>query len=520
MRIYLLIGALSIMALLTHGYIFGTSDQEIFIPYILNNFDKSLFPYDRLLIQESAKASLFYPAISFLLKYANLELIFFIGFLIAQFLFFVALFKLSKVILKNDKFAFLSLLVFLSPKFIGGTATQTFDNYFGYRLIGTIFLLLAMKCLFEGKIIKASLITCINLFIHPLSVIPSLIYFPSLFTRINKKRVIIAVFLIFISIIIFQSYSNINSIVRIKYFWDREWLNILKDRNSFLFISSWSIYGWASYGVLFLPILVFFRRLSKEQKFILKRLFLGSLFVFVFHFVFTEVIKSPFFTNFQLVRSFNPLTYIGLIMTAFFLSGKSIFQKVVGILTFFSIAANLFFLYLLFGALFIAAEFVKPNELTGPISFIKFSKSAFIAILLPVIAYWIFLNFRTNALNKVVGFPNPESEWKNAQLWARDYTQKSDSFLSDPYLTGFRIYSQRSIVGDIKDGGVNMYSPEFAKKWFLFMQETKNFRTLNEEDFITLKAKYDFSFIIAYNDQIFRFPITYSNSKFIIYKIN
>src|SRR3989344_6791415 len=135
---YLIILLASIVAIASHGYQFAASDQEIFIPYILKWKDPSLFPSDLLFNQPSANASLFYPVFGFLSRFADLQAIFFLSYLIFNFLFFLAIYSLSYVILKNRKLSYLALLPFFLPKFIGGTATFTFDIFFGYRLIGII----------------------------------------------------------------------------------------------------------------------------------------------------------------------------------------------------------------------------------------------------------------------------------------------------------------------------------------------------------------------------------------------
>src|SRR3989338_267531 len=137
---YLIILLASIVAIASHGYQFAVSDQEIFIPYILRWKDPSLFQNDLLFSQPSASTSLFYPIFGIPARFIDLQTLFFLSYLFFQFFFFLAIYRLAFVILKDRKLAYLALLPFFLPKFIGGTATFTFDIFFGYRSIGIVFI--------------------------------------------------------------------------------------------------------------------------------------------------------------------------------------------------------------------------------------------------------------------------------------------------------------------------------------------------------------------------------------------
>src|SRR3989344_8385906 len=154
---YLITLLASIAAVVTHGYQFAVSDQEIFIPYVLKLKDPTLFANDQLFNQPSAGASLFYPIFGLLAKAIDLEAVFFLNYLIFQFFFFLAIYRLSHVILKDQRLAYLALLPFFLPKFVGGTATFTFDNFFGYRSIGIVFMILHLSYLLEKKFLKAAI---------------------------------------------------------------------------------------------------------------------------------------------------------------------------------------------------------------------------------------------------------------------------------------------------------------------------------------------------------------------------
>src|SRR3990167_6420673 len=188
MKHYLAILVLSIIAILIHGYQFAVSDQEIFIPYILKTADNSLFLQDLLFQQPSTNLSIFYSIIGFLTRFLDIQVFFFIGYLIFQFLFFCGIYRFTKIILKDENLAYLSLIPFFLPKFIAGTATLTYDLFFGYRSIGVIFLLFYLSYLMEKKFKEAIFFATAGFLFHPLSIIPNILLLPAAFLTRSKIR--------------------------------------------------------------------------------------------------------------------------------------------------------------------------------------------------------------------------------------------------------------------------------------------------------------------------------------------
>src|SRR3990167_810543 len=198
MKHYLAILVLSIIAILIHGYHFAVSDQEIFIPYILKFQNPNLFLGDILFDQSSARSSIFYPIYGYLINFVDLQVLFFASFLFFQFFFFLAIYRLSYVILKDQKLAYLALLPFFLPKFIGGTATSTFETFFGYRSLGILFLLYYLIYILEKRFLKSATIAGLGFLIHQLSIIPNLLLIPfSIVSSKEKLKVGVKSFLVF-----------------------------------------------------------------------------------------------------------------------------------------------------------------------------------------------------------------------------------------------------------------------------------------------------------------------------------
>jgi GH35 family endo-1,4-beta-xylanase len=63
-----------------------------------------------------------------------------------------------------------------------------------------------------------------------------------------------------------------------------------------------------------------------------------------------------------------------------------------------------------------------------------------------------------------------ESSWIAAQKAVRDLTPPGALLLTPPMSSGFRIHSQRAIVGEWRDGTQQFFSPVFAERWWARMQ--------------------------------------------------
>ena len=118
-----------------------------------------------------------------------------------------------------------------------------------------------------------------------------------------------------------------------------------------------------------------------------------------------------------------------------------------------------------------------------------------------------------------IQFPKAKDDWIDLQLWAKNNTSKEAIFLVPPYQTGFRIFSERSIIGDIKDGAVVMYSPVYAVKWSTLMQDLAGYDNFQHADFENLDAKYNFDYLVTLLIENLNFEKVYENTSFIIYKI-
>ena len=119
-----------------------------------------------------------------------------------------------------------------------------------------------------------------------------------------------------------------------------------------------------------------------------------------------------------------------------------------------------------------------------------------------------------------VQFPKTKDDWIDLQLWARNNTPKDAIFLVPPNQTGFRIFSQRSIVTDTKDGAVVIYSPFYANYWRQLMDDLENYHTFKEEEFAILQKKYKNEYVVTLKEHNLNFLPFYKNDSFNVFKID
>src|SRR3989344_4198818 len=368
---YIFLLLLSFTAILIHGYQFGVSDQEIFIPYILKTADPSLFQNDILFTQPSANASLFYSFFGFLIEYFNIELVFFIGYLVFQFLFFDGIYRLSRVIF-NQNLAYLTL-IFLFRKYLK-----------------------------------------------------------------SKTKRIVSIFI----------------------------------------------------GV--------------------------ALVIFLTNYIVLEIFRIPLIAQLQLVRSIAPIAYIALAIAPLFLIYQNLLLKTLGVIAFGALSLNLFYVFLFATVLFILSLIFVEKQTRDAIP------AKEIALIIgSIFILHLLLNFNSyKNFQQKIQFPKQTNDWIEVQKWAKENTFKNDVFLVPPNRTGFRIFSQRPMVGDIKDGAVVIYSPSYANYWRQLMDDLENYYTFDEEEYANLQKKYQNEYVVTLKEHNLNFLPVYKNDSFNVFKID
>lgn len=94
-----------------------------------------------------------------------------------------------------------------------------------------------------------------------------------------------------------------------------------------------------------------------------------------------------------------------------------------------------------------------------------------------------------------------DDAWVRLQLWARANTTPTSSFLTPPYLAGFRVFSERPVVGEWKDGTMQYFSEAFNREWYARMQALgggdERFDRLSAEELRALAQRYGARYLVV-----------------------
>ncbi len=112
-----------------------------------------------------------------------------------------------------------------------------------------------------------------------------------------------------------------------------------------------------------------------------------------------------------------------------------------------------------------------------------------------------------------------DNPWIIAQRWVEANTKKDALFLVPIQSKGFRIYSKRASVGDLKDGAPTTFSEEYAIQWNDRMADLRSYYRLDENQIRLLKAKYQATHMITKISHQLNFPTIYKNDKFVVYQL-
>jgi hypothetical protein len=113
-----------------------------------------------------------------------------------------------------------------------------------------------------------------------------------------------------------------------------------------------------------------------------------------------------------------------------------------------------------------------------------------------------------------------QGSFRAAQNWARENTPKSAVFLTPPQEAGFRVFSERSIVGEWKDGTQQYFDDGFAKEWGARMEivMTQEFGKYTDAEIVALAQRFGADYIVGQGRRR-RLPIAFDGGSTIVYSV-
>jgi hypothetical protein len=114
-------------------------------------------------------------------------------------------------------------------------------------------------------------------------------------------------------------------------------------------------------------------------------------------------------------------------------------------------------------------------------------------------------------------------DWRDVQNWVRVHTPKTASFLTPPRGDqGFRVFSERTIVGEWKDGTQQYFDDSFAREWGARMDLLGGdaFVKLPDDELLHLARRFGASYLVLPARRArASFTEVYSNRYFVVYRV-
>ena len=110
--------------------------------------------------------------------------------------------------------------------------------------------------------------------------------------------------------------------------------------------------------------------------------------------------------------------------------------------------------------------------------------------------------------------------WRDVQIWAKENTPKDALFLTPPNNTGFRIFSQRPIVGEWKDGTQQYFDADYSYEWWRRMQDLRSsdWANMGEKRYVELAKKYGASYLVLPAKVSLNLRKEYENGGYSVYQ--
>ena len=118
--------------------------------------------------------------------------------------------------------------------------------------------------------------------------------------------------------------------------------------------------------------------------------------------------------------------------------------------------------------------------------------------------------------------------WQDVQMWTEAHTSPAARFATDPDEKGFRVFSERSPIVEVKDGASAMFSRTYAMEWDGRVQamaaagvvdpdNKTELTSFSVEGLEALHQLYPFDYVVGQQPQNLPWPEVYRNQEFVVY---
>lgn len=472
--------AISVGAILVHGYHPYVEDAEIYLPGVKKLLNPALYPYNQAFYASHAHLSLFPNVIAGSIRFTHIPFDWAIlcWQFVCVFLLLYACWRLGNLVFRDRiaSWGGTALVAALLTIPIAGTALYIMDQYLTARSISTATVMMMVVSAVEAKYLRAGLWAVVTAVVHPLMVVfgVSFCVVLALERRGWHRNVSAATVALFFPLGLFPPATD-------------AYRQVVQSR-SYFFLLQWEWYEWLG---IFAPLLIFwwYRKIAKTQDLpVLAAMCRGLILYGALFFVAGLVITIPSsmlpFAQLQPLRALH-LEYI--------------------------------LLFVFTGGLL--AKFVLRNHVWR-----------WLALFVPLCGGMFYAGRQLFPDSPHLELPDrtPRNPWVESFLWVRQNTPTAAYFALDPEHMeiagedqhGFRAISERSMLADkVKDSGVVTMFPRLAETWIEQTNAQKNWKQFKRDDLLRLKSTYGVNWVILEKPGIPGLTCPYENARLMVCEI-
>lgn len=462
--------ALTVAAVLVHGYHPNAEDAAIYLPGVEQRLNPNLFPFNQQFFASHAQFTLFprLMALSVQVTHVSLYPILLLWQLLSIFLLLWACFRLASLCTESTvgRWAAVSLLSALLTLPIAGTALYILDQYVNPRNLAAFTAVMAIVMTVQGKHMRALFFLILGFSIHPFMSLFAF-GFCVLLILMERKR---------FSSVTAASFAPVGFL----YPAPTPAYHEVALSHPYHYLLHWQ---WYEVLGAIGPLAIFWllsRFAAKHQRLQLFKMCQVAIVFGALSLLAGLLLAIP--ARFEVLARIQPLRsfyliYILLIVFLGSLLGEFVLQDRVvrWLITFLPLCAGMF----------VAQRLLFPNSAH-------------------------------------IEFPGVQSQnpWVQAFEWSRDHTARDARFALDPFhmkiagedTNGFRAIAERSMLADaVKDSGAVSMFPELAEEWLRQVDAQRGWQNFQAEDFRRLHADYGINWVILQRPPIAGLECPYEN---------
>lgn len=529
---------LTLFILFAYGYYFGTFDQASHIPFLKKTVDPSLFPQDHFFDLRNTHYSYFWLLFIPFYKLGVLEISMFLVHVLATYLTFWAVWKLSKTLFNN---ALTSVLVVISSAFphIGFSGFPLFEFSMLNRTVTLPFEIIAINYYLKRNYVVSFLILGILYNFHALSVnfIIAMIGVDMFYSLVKRREthafLAIPYFLISALPVLIWKFSHSGVQLGVQ----REWVHLLNMSTFYHLFNFFSlnnpIINLLTAGGISTFILFFIakKQIPKNNMHeVVSRFMFGGMLILVLQLLIMSFYPITIVIQAQVVRIGIFLSLFAYLYMAHMIS---ISDKSKGHFVCFASSLILSFtpLFLLISLLFWRTLNSKILRFVTLLSVVTFITTLLLLISQNLAKPGIHIGPRKTAFYDV-------------QIWAKSHTPRTSRFLTPPakwwlYDVEWRVISERSTISTLSELLEAAFDPSYIQYWHPRFEDIapgaidrfrgdylENFKIANDafyrnstERFLFLAKKYEASYLVVEKKYKYSLPVVYENNEYTVYSL-